>query len=315
MVSSVTSVDFLYRCGNRTQSMLAKIYSLLKRRFIPPVWRRYTNYLFRNGISSPCFFLSFDCDTDADAAAGIEVVEFLSELGIKASFAVPGTQLVNNRDIYRHLAASGIEFLNHGYLPHTEWDGEKYIARTFYNEMPRDAVEEDIRKADATIRDILGCPPKGFRAPHFGYFQKTDEVAFMHTVCASLGYTYASTTLPAYAFENGPAFLSHGIVELPVIGSWSSPHTILDSWNYLADRVHYTLSDTYYELFAETLIMAEKYALPMLFCWYADPSHVVGQSPFMKAMELVAGKGLATYSGSECAALWAGRLAGASCAV
>jgi hypothetical protein len=237
----------------------------------------------------------------------------LSRLGIKASFAVPGVQLLLNLQIYQCLAAQGVEFLNHGFRPHTEWDGTKFYSVTFYNEMPSHEVEEDIRKADAAIREVIGQPPKGFRAPHFGCFQKPEEVAFMHRVCAELGYTYASTTLPSYAFEHGPAFLSQGIVEFPVIGSWRVPNTILDSWNYLEDRVAYRLSRTDFDLFAETLTMSRKKKLPLLLTWYADPSHVLGQPPFIKAMELVAKQGIPSFTGSECAAYFGDLLRGSPC--
>jgi hypothetical protein len=282
--------------------VLKRIIARLKRRQDSPEWDRYRAAAERIGFFQTSLFLSFDCDTDLDAADGVEVVSMLSGLGIKASFAVPGVQLLRNRKIYQRLAAQGIEFLNHGFRPHADWDGTKFYAVTFYNEMSRDEVEEDIRKADAVIREVTGQSPKGFRAPHFGCFQKLEEVAFMHRVCADLGYTYASTTLPSYAFERGPAFLSQGIVELPVIGSWRVPNTILDSWNYLEDRVAYRLSETYFDLFAETLAMSRKKKLPLLLTWYADPSQVLGQPPFMKAMELVARQGIPSFTGSECAA-------------
>jgi hypothetical protein len=307
-------MEFMDNRG-KTLLMIQRLIARLRRRRDFSVWEQYRVAAKGLNFSKTALFLSFDCDTDPDAAAGLELVSILSGLGIKASFAVPGVQLLANRNVYQRIAAQGVEFLNHGYRSHTDWDGLKYYAVTFYNEMSRREVEEDIRRADAVIREVAGRPPAGFRAPHFGSFQKSEEVAFMHNVCADLGYTYASTTLPVYAFERGPAFLSCGLVEFPVIGSWRIPHTILDSWNYLEDRVNYRLSESYFDLFAETITMSRKKKLPLLLTWYTDPSHVLGQKPFIKAMEFAAAQGIPSFTGSECAACFGARLRGGICAV
>jgi len=294
--------------------MLSKLLAILGKRASASTWARYNAVCEQLGLSGTVLFLSFDCDTDQDAAAGLEVADSLYRLGLKASFAVPGAQLLNNRKIYAHLASLGYEFLNHGLRPHAAWNGSRYYAITFYNEMTRQEVEKDIREADAVIREVTGQPPQGFRAPHFGSFQKPEEVAFMHRVCAELGYAYSSTTLPKYALERGPAFFSEGLVELPVMGSWREPHVILDSWNYLEDRVNYRLSATYFERFEETLRLARKSKTPRLLCWYADPSHVLGQKPFEQAMRLAAEYGLPSYTGGQCAGLFRAALEKSPCA-
>jgi hypothetical protein len=284
--------------------MLTKLLAIIKKGILPSEWAQYNAICEQLGFSDTSLFLSFDCDTDLDAAASLKIAGFLSGLDLKCSFAVPGTQLLNNRKSYAHLASLGFEFLNHGMLPHAAWNGSQYYGITFYDEMSLKEVEEDIREGDRVVREVTGQSPKGFRASHFGSFQKPEEVAFMHRICADLGYTYASTTLPRYALERGPAFLSKGLVELPVIGSWSEPHTILDSWNYLEDRVNYRLSETYFNLFEETLRMVRKKKLPLLLCWYADPCHVFEQKPFENAMKLITEYGIPSYTGSQCAALF-----------
>lgn len=266
-------------------------------------WAKYLKKSERFGFSGPVIFLSFDCDTDLDIPLVTELAHQLKALNIKATFAVPGCQLIKGKNKYSTLAEEGFEFINHGMLPHAEWDGKKYVGITFYDKMSRNEVMRDILEADKLIFDILGKKPLGFRAPHFGSFQKGDEVQFLHKICSELGYTYASTTIPQYAFEHGPAVISGNIVELPVMGSWRDPFTILDSWNYLADRVTYRLSDMYYELFEETLTTALSRKLPLLLSWYADPCHVFMQTPFIRAMELIARNEIKSCSGSECAAM------------
>lgn len=275
-------------------------------------WAAYAQSARRLGLRGPALFLSFDCDTDLDAEAARHVGAFLCERGIQATFAVPGVQLERGRAAYRALAADGFEFMNHGLRPHADFDGQKYYGITFYDQMPLAEVEADIREADALLREILGTTAHGFRAPHFGSFQRPEQVAFMHDICRDLGYAYTSTTLPAFAFAHGPAYLDGELVELPVLGSWAHPDVILDSWNHLEDRVHYRLGDAYLRLFAQTLDAARRNDIPMLLTWYADPCHVCGQPPFEEAMHLVARLGIPTYSGAQCAALMRQALSGAA---
>ena len=273
-------------------------------------WHVYAEHMKRLGVTQTALFLSFDCDTDLDAEAALSLLPLLEQRGIKASFAVPGTQLLRQKNAYKEVASRGYEFFNHGMRPHAEWDGQKYVGRTFYNELTLQEVENDIREADTTLREVLGITPHGFRAPHFGCYQEQEQVAFMHAVCADLGYTYASTTIPAYALERGPAFISQNIVELPLLGSWNNPTSILDSWTYLADRVHYRLSEEYVTLFSETIAASTKQHVPLLLSLYVDPAHVLGQAPFMRMLDMVRELRIPSYTGKECAQFFRGRLEG-----
>lgn len=273
-------------------------------------WQGYADHMKRLGVTQTSLFLSFDCDTDLDAEAALSLLPLLDERKIKASFAVPGTQLLRQKSAYTEIAARGHEFFNHGMRPHAEWDGQKYIGVTFYNKLTPQEVENDIREADATLRKVLGVKPQGFRAPHFGCYQEPNQVAFMHAVCADLGYTYASTTMPSYALERGPAFISHNIVELPLLGSWNNPTSILDSWTYLEDRVHYRLSEEYFTLFSETIAASTKQRVPLLLSLYVDPAHVLGQTPFMRMLDMVFELHIPSYVGKECAKYFRGRQEG-----
>lgn len=253
----------------------------------------------RAGIDRLYLFLSFDCDTDWDAGVVEELHRFLTSRGIKATYAVPGAQLEKASAVYGRLAAGGAEFMNHGGLPHAEWREGRWVGRTFYDSMTAEAVAVDIRRGHEMVTAVTGVAPAGFRAPHFGCFQKPEQVALMHRTAAELGYGYCSTTLPSMGLAKGPAYLSHGLVEFPCFGSVRNPETILDSWTYLTDRVTYSLGDDYYLLFKETVNTMLERRMPGVLTWYADPVHVLGQAPFMRAIEWLAKKQVASVSGRQ----------------
>lgn len=257
----------------------------------------------RAGIDRLHLFLSFDCDTDLDIAASTELHRFLSSLGIRMTMAVPGTQLGNGAVAYGALAAQGVEFINHGFLPHAAWEGDRYVSATFYHEMAEEAVGEDIRAGHEAVTRIIGRAPLGFRAPHFGHFQAPDQLALVYGLARELGYTYCSTTSPTAAYANGPVYDVGGLVELPTSGSVRVPTTILDSWTYLTDRRDYVLADDYAELMIETVDTLLSRNVAGILSWYGDPAHVIGQAPFERAMRHIASRGLNSLYGSEAAAL------------
>jgi hypothetical protein len=259
----------------------------------------YVNTARSLGVDRPYLFLSFDCDTDLDAEAAEQVHEFLDDFGIKATYAVPGAQLLRSPEPYRRLADRGAEFINHGGLPHTEWRGDHWAGITFYETMSFEEVEADIRQGHEIVSQVIGRSPLGFRAPHFGCFQKPDQVELMHRTAASLGYTYCSTTLPSFGLRHGPAFCAHGLIELSCFGSARNPETILDSWTYLSDRKNYTLDEQYLNLMVETVDVFLSQNMPAVFTWYADPCHVLNQRPFVRAMEHLASAGVVSVSGAE----------------
>lgn len=267
------------------------------------IFEQYACHAVSLGIDRPLLFLSFDCDTDLDPPATVEVMKLLDRLGIKATFAVPGVQLERGAEIYHEVARRGCEFMNHGHLPHAEWRDDRYVGITFYEDMPLSAVEADIVKGHETVTRLIGRAPEGFRAPHFGHFQKPHELALVHRLAHQLGYRYCSTTLPEYALTRGPAPFVHQVVELPAFGSVRAPTSILDSWTHLSDRKSYALAPIYAELVIETVDRLLAAKMPALLTWYADPAHVAGQAPFERAMKHIASRGIQSLSGSETAAL------------
>lgn len=259
----------------------------------------YTRMARQVGLDRLYLFLSFDSDTDLDAAAAEELNRFLASHRIKATYAVPGAQLERAAEIYGRMARDGVEFMNHGGLPHTEWREDRWVGITFYDSMSNEEVVADIRRGHEIVTAVTGRAPNGFRAPHFGCFRKPEQVALMHRTAAELGHGYCSTTLPELGLSNGPAFASHGLVEFPCFGSIRNPETILDSWTYLTDRVNYTLGDEYYTLFEETVNTMLDKRMPGVLTWYGDPCHVLDQAPFVRAIELLAGKSIVSVTGTE----------------
>ena len=294
-----------------TLSLLRKMLRPLRSRgsvtSVTPSLQRHAGYIAaarKLGLDRPYLFLSFDCDTDLDAAAAEDVHAFLESLGIKATYAVPGAQLLKSPEPYRRLAQRGAEFMNHGGLPHAEWNGAQWVGITFYDSMSPEEAEADIRRGHDIVAEVIGTAPAGFRAPHFGCYQKPEQVDLMHRVAANLGYRYCSTTIPSFGLKSGPAYETHGLLEIPCFGSARNPETILDSWTYLTDRKNYTLGNQYLELMSETIdIFLKQQQLPAVFTWYADPCHVLNQPPFMRAMERLAKAGVVSVAGAELAVM------------
>jgi hypothetical protein len=141
--------------------------------------------------------------------------------------------------------------------------------------------------------------PVGFRAPHFGSFQSAEQLRLLERTLTPLGYTYCSTTTPALALERGPVVAMNGMTELPTLGSYRHPTTLLDSWTYLTDRVHYTLGDAYSELFIETIERMSAARMPAILTYYADPSHVAGQKPFTAVLDAIVRAGIPSLHGRD----------------
>lgn len=266
----------------------------------------YAREARRSGLAKPYLFLSFDCDTDWDAEVVEEVHDFLEARGISATYAVPGAQLLRSPHPYQRLAARGVEFMNHGALPHAEWRVDQWAGITFYDSMKPAEVEDDIRRGHDIVIEVIGKEPKGFRAPHFGCFQRPEQLELVHRVAEELGYAYCSTTIPSFALRAGPVTPLTGlnVVEIACFGSARYPETILDSWTYLEDRKQYKLADIYAELVTETVETFSKKSTPALFTWYADPCHVAGQSPFRLAIEAIERNGIPSLTGSEVVAFF-----------
>mgnify|MGYP001450165984 CR=1 FL=1 len=238
----------------------------------------------RAGLDKLYLVLSFDCDTPDDIEVACSVHEQLLDLGICASYAVPGALLMEGADVYRRIAATGAEFLNHGGRSHTYFDTEcgEYRSNFFYDQQPRDVLKRDIEEGDRIVTEVIGKKPIGYRTPHFGTFQRPDQLFFLHQVLRDLHYTYSTSTVPFAGLRYGPAFTRFGLMEFPVSGQGSNPLGILDSWGCFRapDRV-LTPEDYGREAFGLAGHLASG---PGILNFYADPCHVADQAIFFNVM-------------------------------
>jgi peptidoglycan/xylan/chitin deacetylase (PgdA/CDA1 family) len=251
------------------------------------VMRRYAELARAAGIDRLYLVLTFDCDTDLDIDAAPALDRDLRRRGIHAGYAVPGVQLEKGATAWRQIADAGAEFLNHGARAHAEFRDGRYWPITFYDKLSEAEVVADVTRGHELVTAIVGAAPVGFRAPHFGSFQEAAQLRLLYRTLQPLGYRYCSTTIPAMALTRGPVVAVDGMFELPTMGSYRNPETLLDSWTYLVDRTNYALGGEYFELFEETVRRMSELRMPGLLTYYADPSHVVGQAPFERALDVI----------------------------
>lgn len=247
------------------------------------LYRRYRRLAEKAGFRRLYFVLSFDCDTHEDSGTVLKVHSRLRDLGITPAYAVPGELLNKSERIYRQIAEAGGEFINHGYRDHTYFDKARgrYASCFFYDQLPLETVREDIVQGDRNLRATLGITPKGFRAPHFGTFQKPSQLRFQHAILQELGYSFSTSTLPLYAYRFGPAFREFGLLELPVSGMGSMPLRILDSWTCFAAPARRFGPDDFVR---EGHLAGDRFgALGIgLLNFYADPSHIHDRDEFFE---------------------------------
>ncbi len=262
------------------------------RHFPTVFWRSYGRKARESGFSKLCLTVSFDCDTDEDIEAAASLDPWLRSIGIRSVYAVPGVQLQRGASIYREIAECGAEFINHGYLPHAEWKGDRYYSQTFYDRMTAAEVEADIRRGDEVVTAIIGSKPLGFRAPHFGHFQERSQLLMQYRILKSLDYRYSTSTVPIFSFRHGPAWSEKGIMEIPLSGSFGMPANILDSWSYLDDPRTPNVSEVYGRLLMHTVDALLSMDVVGLLNIYVDPSHVVKGRVFKEALQHVISSGV-----------------------
>lgn len=212
------------------------------RRDPAPLFARYGRLAREAGLRDAYLVVSFDCDTPEDIGVVLKMHGRVSDLGLRPVYAVPGELLERGEKVYQRIAADGAEFLNHGYTMHVRYDAGQggYRSHFFYDRLPRDQVRRDIVDGDRAVKRVLGFRPRGFRAPHFGTFQRPSQLRFLHRVLAGEGYEFSSSTSPFYGFRYGAVFSRFGLKEFPVSGMWSAPLNVLDTWSCFGapDRGH-----------------------------------------------------------------------------
>lgn len=265
-------------------------------------WRRYSKLARRAGFDRLYLTLSCDCDTPEDIPAAARLHDWLGERGLRATFAVPGTLLREGREVYRRLAREGGRFLNHGALNHTQAFQGGYRSVSFYHLMSPEEVERDIIEGHRIFSQVLGEPPTGFRAPHFGLLRGRD-LALIHAILARLGYRYSTSTGPAAAFSRGPVWRRKGLVEIPVLGSYVKPLHVLDSWSHLEGPDRFSVGRRYPELLLMTVDRLIRSGVVGVLNYYLDPSHVVDSRPFYDALERINELGVACLGYDDLLAL------------
>ncbi len=264
----------------------------LGRLFPQLFWRWYSYQARSQGFDRLYLTLSFDCDTrqDIEAAEGLHV--WLSEHNIKTTFAVPGAQLEEGAMVYRSLAKMGADFINHGAKSHTTWKSDHYESSAFYDQMSPQEVIDDIRKGHEIINRVIGKTARGFRGPHFGKFQEKWQLDLIYATIKSLGYHFATTTVPLHGFLNGPAGKVSGLYEFPLSGSAQAPISILDSYTYLISPRERIVTDDYGIILMRTVERLLAWNINGLLNIYVDPSHVINNDLFYDAMEYIVERGV-----------------------
>jgi hypothetical protein len=206
--------------------------------------------------------------------------------------------LEKGRRVYQKLAQNGAEFINHGYIAHASYCHKvrRYISTHFYDELTRDMIVDDIRRGHLTYESVLGKTPNGFRVPHFGTFQRSEQLNYLHRILEVMGYAYSSSTVPYYGFRNGPVHQTASTLkEIPVSGCYDNPLRILDSWSYsyLPERTCY---EGEYEVELATMVrFFQEPSQAGLLNFYADPSHIYDSQEFFEVIKLAVPIALNSY--------------------
>lgn len=106
----------------------------------------------RPAPSQPCVYLTFDDGPDPQWTP--RILDALSAADVRATFFVIGSQARRHPDLVRRATAAGHEIANHTFDHRHPWT------------MSATAARQQVRDCATTIGDILGYPPRFYRAPH-----------------------------------------------------------------------------------------------------------------------------------------------------
>ena len=259
----------------------------LQNRYFPNyLWAKYIKQC--SSIKKTVFLLSFDCDTELDIEVLPQVVAKLRDIGIKPVLAVPGELLEKGKEVYKQLATSGIEFINHGYVQHTQLELPQriYNSTFFYHKLSKNQISRDIDKGHEAICKQIGITPIGFRTPHFGSFQKNSQLRFLWKLLQDRGYEFSTSTIPGVGIRKGPLWKNR-ILELPVTGCPSWPTKVLDSWGFGFAPSRSVEKPNYINQIDKLMEDIEA-GRNLVINIYADPSQVYDWPEFFDALEKLA---------------------------
>lgn len=251
------------------------------------LFMRYGKQAQKQGFDRLYIILSFDCDSPEDIPAAKIIHSYLKERGLKSTFAVPGHLLKDGADVYRRLSEDGADFINHGALPHVEKRNGRYWSKTFYDEMSVDEVLRDIKEGHQIFNSVIGHPPIGFRAPHFGTILNPLLINSIYQVLLEMKYQYSSSTMPISGLRFGPVQKINGLHEIPLSGSYNRPLDVFDSWSNLISPYNPIIKNEYADQFIKTV----EYLLNLNVCgvlnYYVDPSQVVENDSFFRVLDFL----------------------------
>jgi hypothetical protein len=251
------------------------------------LFNQYCRQALAAGIDRLYYVLSFDCDAPEDIEAAMSLHQKLLRIGVHCAYAVPGELLERGAEVYREIAESGAEFLNHGYRQHVSWDAGQncYSSLYFYDRLSYTEILEDIRLGDLAIRHILGRRARGFRTPHFGTFQRPSQLRLLHSILRRLGYQFSSSTTPYLGFRSGPVFSRFGLPEFPLSGMFTYPLRILDSWGCCEAPQRNMTMQNYLEESRRMTVALTSAGQAGIANFYVDPRHVEKEPLFIEAVE------------------------------
>jgi peptidoglycan/xylan/chitin deacetylase (PgdA/CDA1 family) len=155
-----------------------------------------------------------------DVPATHRVLEWLSAVGIPATFFVPGHTALAYPELVREIAARGHEVGNHGFVHER------------VTELSADDERRVLNRGNEILGELLGAQPRGYRSPSWEFTERTPSLLL------DLGFAYDSSLMARdfepYWVRIGDQFSTTeaytfgqevGLVELPV--SW-----ILDDFPY-----------------------------------------------------------------------------------
>ncbi len=248
------------------------------------IWALYAKRC-KKVLDRSYFILSFDCDTEEDISVVWDVHSKLQDIGITPVYAVPGALLKKGHKVYKRIQKTGAEFINHGGREHTYFDKtlSRHASCFFYDQESYSTVKEDIFLGHKILKDVLGVTANGWRTPHFGTFQKPEDLEFLCSVLKELDYKFSTSTSPQMAYQYDPIYKTHSLIEIPVTGIFSEPFNIMDTWAYFGapDRVK-TPEDYLVDVNSIKKLASET---PLLINIYGDPSHIHDQPKFFQAMK------------------------------
>jgi polysaccharide deacetylase family protein (PEP-CTERM system associated) len=136
------------------------------------------------------------------------ILELFDELGVRCTFFILGVTARAHPDLVRRIAAAGHEIGSHGDAHAPVW---RQTATEF---------ADDLRRATATIEQLTGQRPRGYRAPAFSI---TSAAGWAYDVIAAEGFEYDASQSPAPSLRSASGSASRGPYERGAGVLWEFP--------------------------------------------------------------------------------------------